>query len=235
MTIYGYNPFINNLDKSGSGGGGTGNVIGPSSSIEDDIAVFADATGKVIKDSGTKVSDLLAVADNLSDVASPSTAFDNISPLTTKGDLLVYDGSGNTRLPAGPDGQVLTVDSSAPAGVKWAPASASSIPFTEITSSTLSMASNNGYILNNPSLLTAMLPSSSSVGDIVWIVGKGVGGWRIAQNSGQTIHFGSQDTTAGAGGSLDSTNQYDAIQLLCTAANTDWTCTGIAQGNISVV
>jgi hypothetical protein len=97
------------------------------------------------------------------------------------------------------------------------------------------MASNNGYILNNPSLLTATLPSSSSVGDIVWVVGKGVGGWRIAQNSGQMIHFGSQDTTAGVGGSLDSTNQYDAIQLLCTAANTDWTCTGIAQGNISVV
>ena len=70
MTIYGYNPFINNLDKSGSGGGGTGNVIGPNSSIEDDIAVFADATGKVIKDSGTKVSDLLAAADNLSDVGN---------------------------------------------------------------------------------------------------------------------------------------------------------------------
>ena len=57
---------------------------------------------KVIKDSGTKVSDLLAAADNLSDVAFPSAEFDNISPLTTKGDLVVHDGPDNTRLPAGP-------------------------------------------------------------------------------------------------------------------------------------
>ena len=96
------------------------------------------------------------------------------------------------------------------------------------------MAINNGYIANNAALVTATLPSTSAVGDLVWIVGKGAGGWQIAQNAGQTIHFGNQDTTMGAGGHLDSTNQYDTIQLLCTAANTDWTCTGISQGNISV-
>lgn len=39
---------------------------------------------------------------------------------TTKGDLLVYDGSAYIRLPAGLDGQVLTADSASPAGVKWA-------------------------------------------------------------------------------------------------------------------
>jgi hypothetical protein len=80
MSIYGYNPFTNNLDKSGTGGGGLGNVIGPDSSIQDDIATFADTTGKVIQDSGTKITDLLAVANNLSDVADPIAAFDNISP-----------------------------------------------------------------------------------------------------------------------------------------------------------
>jgi hypothetical protein len=233
MTIYGYNPFTNNLDKSGSGGGSTGNVIGPNSSVQDDIATYADNTGKVIKDSGTKITDLLAVANNLSDVADPSTAFDNISPLTTKGDLLVRTASNNVRLPAGPDNQVLTTDSSTPEGVKWAP-QAFVFPFIEVTSTSQAMAVNTGYIANNTALVTATLPSTSAVGDLVWIVGKGSGGWQIAQNAGQTIHFGNQDTTTGAGGSLDSTNQYDTIQLLCTAANTDWTCTGISQGNISV-
>ncbi len=96
------------------------------------------------------------------------------------------------------------------------------------------MAVNSGYIANNASQVIATLPSSSSVGDLVWIVGKGMGGWRIAQNAGQTIHFGNQDTTTGAGGHLDSTQRYDAVQLLCTAANTDWTCTGISQGNLDV-
>ena len=107
-------------------------------------------------------------------------------------------------------------------------------PFIEVTSTSQAMAVNTGYIANNTALVTATLPSTSAVGDLVWIVGKGSGGWQIAQNAGQTIHFGNQDTTTGAGGSLDSTNQYDTIQLLCTAANTDWTCTGISQGNISV-
>lgn len=234
MTIYGYNPFTNNLDKSGTGGGSTGNVIGPNSSVQDDIATYADNTGKVIKDSGTKISDLLAVANNLSDVADPSTAFDYISPLTTKGDLLVRTALNNVRLPAGPDNQVLMTDSSTPEGVKWAP-QVFVFPFIEVTSTSQTMAVNTGYIANNSALVTATLPSTSAVGDLVWIVGKGSGGWQIAQNAGQTIHFGNQDTTTGAGGSLDSTNQYDAIQLLCTSANTDWTCTGISQGNISVI
>jgi hypothetical protein len=233
MTIYGYNPFTNNLDKSGTGGGGIGNVIGPDSAVPGDIATYADNTGKVIQDSGTQISDLLAAANNLSDVADSTTAFDNISPLTTKGDLLVRTAVNNVRLPAGPDNQVLTTDSTTPEGVKWAP-QASIFPFTAVTGTTQAMAVNNGYIANNAALVTATLPSTSAVGDLVWIVGQGAGGWQIAQNAGQTIHFGNQDTTTGIGGHLDSTNQYDAIQLLCTAANTDWTCTGISQGNISV-
>lgn len=233
MTIYGYNPFTNNLDKSGSGGGSTGNVIGPNSSIQDDIATYADNTGKVIKDSGKKITDLLTVVNNLSDVADPSNAFDNISPLTTKGDLLVRTASNNVRLPAGQDNQVLTTDSSTPEGVKWAP-QAFVFPFIEITSTSQTMAVNTGYIANNSALVTATLPSTSAVGDLVWIVGKGSGGWQIAQNAGQMIHFGNQDTTTGAGGHLDSSNQYDAIQLICTSADTDWTCTGISQGNIGV-
>ena len=233
MSTYGYNPFINNLDKSGTGGGGIGNVIGPNSSITDDIATYADNTGKVIQDSGKKISDLLAAANNLSDVANPTLAFDHISPLTTKGDLLVRTALDNVRLPAGPDNQVLTTDSTAPAGIKWAP-QAFVFPFSEITGTTQSMAVNSGYIANNAAQVIATLPSSSFVGDLVWIIGKGIGGWSIAQNAGQTIHFGNQDTTTGAGGHLDSTHRYDAVQLLCTAANTDWTCTGISQGNLDV-
>jgi len=41
------------------------------------------------------------------------------SPLTTKGDLYIYDTS-NSRLPVGTNGQYLTPDSSEPKGLKWA-------------------------------------------------------------------------------------------------------------------
>ncbi len=43
-------------------------------------------------------------------------------PTTAVGDLLVNDGNGLGRLAAGANGQILTVDSSQPLGVKWAAA-----------------------------------------------------------------------------------------------------------------
>lgn len=42
-----------------------------------------------------------------------------VSPLTTKGDLLVFS-TANTRLPIGLNGQTLIADSAQAAGVKWA-------------------------------------------------------------------------------------------------------------------
>jgi hypothetical protein len=60
----------------------------------------------------------LLKANNLSDVASASTSFNNISPMTTAGDL-IYENStpSGTRLPIGSTGQILTVVSGLPA---WA-------------------------------------------------------------------------------------------------------------------
>jgi hypothetical protein len=42
--------------------------------------------------------------------------------LTDKGDLLTHDGTNLMRLPVGTAGQVLTVDASTTAGIKWADA-----------------------------------------------------------------------------------------------------------------
>lgn len=44
-----------------------------------------------------------------------------IDPTTTKGDLIVSDGTNLTRQAVGPNGQVLTADSAEANGVKWAP------------------------------------------------------------------------------------------------------------------
>lgn len=97
------------------------------------------------------------------------------------------------------------------------------LPVTEVTSTSQSMGVNQSYIANNASLVTLTLPSSAAVGDIVRVVGKGAGGWKIAQNASGIIHCNNGDTTTGTGGYLSSLNQYDCITLECLVANNEWT------------
>jgi hypothetical protein len=133
-----------------------------------------------------------------------------------------------TRLANGTTGQVLT------ATTGGAPSWASPVPltFTEVTAASATAAVNNGYIANYATLCTITLPTTIAVGQMVSVVGKGAGGWQIAQSTNQLIHFGSAVTTTGTGGYLASTNAYDSIDLICTVANTTFTVRS-SQGNIT--
>ncbi len=102
------------------------------------------------------------------------------------------------------------------------PAYGGAMTWTEVTGTSQTAAVSNGYITNNAALVTVTLPSTAAVGQIVSIVGKGAGLWKLAQNSGQTIHFGSFDTTTGTGGSVAASVRYDCVEVICTTANTDW-------------
>lgn len=106
------------------------------------------------------------------------------------------------------------------------------IPWDEITGTSQTAIPNSQYIANNAGLVTITLPATFAVGDIVWVVGKGTGLWSLVAAAGDTIHFGNQDTSAG--GSITATNRYDAIQVVCTVANSEWSCNGISQGNLTV-
>lgn len=110
----------------------------------------------------------------------------------------------------------------------------SGIGWTEVTGTTQVMAADNGYVASNAGLVTLTLPATAAFGTIINIVGKGAGGWKIAQNAGQNIQLGSTSSTVGATGYIESTNRYDSIELLCTTANTTWTVLGGPQGNITV-
>ena len=58
---------------------GGGDVVGPAGATDNNIATFDTATGKLIQDSGTLISDLLAVADSpvISDIAYDDTTWDS--------------------------------------------------------------------------------------------------------------------------------------------------------------
>ena len=138
--------------------------------------------------------------------------------------LQIVAGTNITISPSNGVG-VVTVNSTGGGG---------SFTWNEITTATTALAVANGYIMNNASPVVGTLPATASEGDEIEISGKGAGGWSIAQNAGQTIHYGTQNTTTGTGGSLSSQNPFDFVELLCITANTDWLAHG-SQGNLTVV
>lgn len=110
------------------------------------------------------------------------------------------------------------------AGVGW----------NEVTGTSDTMIGNNGYIANNGALVTLTLPATCALGAEIKVVGKGAGGWLIAQNAGQKIYFGNTSTTLGVGGSLASTLRRDSINLVCITADTEFQVIDVI-GNITVV
>lgn len=106
------------------------------------------------------------------------------------------------------------------------------IAWTEVTGTSQAAAVNNGYIANNAGLVTITLPGTFAVGDMIHVIGKGTGLFNITATAGDTIHFGNQDSSAG--GTVTATHRYDAIQVLGTTANSEWTVTGVSQGNLTV-
>ena len=82
----------------------------------------------------------------------------------------------------------------------------------------------DNLITDTAARMLVPLPSSPQVGDELQLLGKGSGGWRITQLAGHQIFegaggtVGTNATTAGASGTLSSTQRYDGILLRCVAA-----------------
>lgn len=107
------------------------------------------------------------------------------------------------------------------------------MPSSEVTGTTANLAVNTSYRANNAALVTLTLPTTAAVDSIIRVVGVGAGGWRIAQNANQMIHFGNQSTTTGISGRLDSTHRRDVVEVMCVAANTEFQVIA-AIGNINL-
>ena len=102
------------------------------------------------------------------------------------------------------------------------------LTWNTITTSSGTLVSNSGYIINCVSGLSALsLPTISAVGDELIIMGLSSGGYSISQYAGQQIIVAPDTTTLGIGGSLSTTNRYCAITLRCMVANSIW---GVSSG-----
>jgi hypothetical protein len=68
----------------------------------------------------SNVTGTVAIANGGTGQTAQTAAFDALSPATTKGDLIVHNGTNDVRLPVGTNDFVLTADSTQASGVKWA-------------------------------------------------------------------------------------------------------------------
>jgi hypothetical protein len=133
--------------------------------------------------------------------------------------------------PAGGSIEMVVMDSNGQTGTQAIP---TGLTWNEETGTSATMAVDNGYVANNAALVTLTLPATAAFGTKIRVAGKGDGGWAIAQNAGQTIIWDeAASTTTGVGGSLASTDDYDAVELLCITADTDWVVLS-SKGNITV-
>jgi hypothetical protein len=82
------------------------------------------AFGAVDLSTAAAITGTLGIANGGTGQTTQTNAFDALAPTTTKGDLILHNGTDNVRLPVGgTNGHVLTVDSTTATGVKWAAAS----------------------------------------------------------------------------------------------------------------
>lgn len=150
-----------------------------------------------------------------------SSAANTVTGLATANNgTLVTSASGVPSILVGPGvtGDVLM--SNAAAAPSWQ--ALSELTIVDQISSSAALAGGTTYITDNgASLVTYTLPATVNRGTKIKIVGGSVGGWKIAQNAGQTIIQGGQTTTSGTGGSVASTTKADSIELTAFDSTTN--------------
>jgi hypothetical protein len=135
---------------------------------------------------------------------------------TTGANSLIFNTTGSTNVTLPTSGTLVT--------------SSGVVSITDATSTTVTMVDNapiNVYIADNATLVTLTLPTTIVQGHIFKIVGKGVGGWKVAQNAGQSITLENNgtvvSTTSGTSGFISSNLSCDCIEFSSTTANTTLT------------
>lgn len=135
----------------------------------------------------------LPIANGGTGQTTQTAAFDALAPTTTKGDLIVSNGTDNVRIGVGTNGYVLTADSAEAVGVKWAAASGgggSPITISNKTGAYTVVAGDLGTIINCTSgTFTVSLTAAATLGSgfNCWVWNTGTDTITIDPNASETI------------------------------------------------
>ena len=80
-----------------AGAAGSGDVVGPASSVADNIATYNGATGKIIKDGGATIASLATTASVSTEIAAKAVRYDTAQVLTE-----VQDAQARSNIYAAP-------------------------------------------------------------------------------------------------------------------------------------
>lgn len=131
--------------------------------------------------------------------ATKTAAFDALSPLTTKGDLIGFNSTNNVRVAASTDGTFVKYDSSAAAGLSsGTPASVQA--YRSVTTTDAPSATTDAILVCSGASFTMTLPTAvGNTGKIFTIVHNGTSLtqlYTITTTSAQTISGGGVSTTS---------------------------------------
>jgi len=125
----------------------------------------------------SNVTGTVAIANGGTGQTAKTDAFDALAPTTTKGDLIVSNGTDNVRLAVGTDAYVLTADAASAAGVKWAAVGSSSNNITAkgMWENALTISSNYTITSGNSAMSAGPITIASGVSVTVpsgsrWVV-----------------------------------------------------------------
>lgn len=233
---------------SKSGGVDTWYLMGGASSgltgLEADDAGTATPSGGVITVSGSSTG--LTTTGSGSTIGLTGTLAvahggTGAAMLTSHGVLVGAGTSAVAGLTAGTNGQVLLGSTSAnPAfgtlttstGVAFTTGAhalaidvkSGGFAVTPVAGASQAMVSQTSYIANDSAQTTFTLPATSSVGDIINVVGSALntGGWKITYGSGQIIWGPGGSSTVTTGNAATGAAAAQTATLMCVVANTTW-------------
>ena len=151
------------------------NIAGNTTYIGINAGNISTNTSNIATNTSNISTNTSNIATNTSNIATNASNISSIDQLTTKGDVLVHNGSNYERLPVGVNGEILSANSIASLGLEWIPQSSSATALTYLRTvgdggdfidlheafSSISPSSTERYILsigNSLNLINASSP-----------------------------------------------------------------------------
>lgn len=164
-------------------------------SISNADGVVGNPTLDVVESNLTldNIGGVLSISKGGTGQITAISAFNALSPLTTKGDILTFD-TQNVRLPAGANGQILMVDSTTSSGLKWATINGSGTVSSVTVDGTAGRITSTGSPITTSGTITIDLATVGSSGTFETVTvdayGRVTSGVNILTTKGDLYTFG---------------------------------------------